>query len=183
MLDRLLPLAGVVIFTAATLATLVPSADGEGDATGYDVESTSSFTSLSTNQTTRDGTVWDSANGHTLARKGDGHFYAKARIEGRDINMMVDTGASVIALTGRDAQSIGLSWTQSEVQPVARGASGTVFGVRTRLRDVEIGGMRRHNVQAIIVPRGLDVSLLGQSYLSQIGTVEISSNQMILSDC
>ncbi|MDJ0979287.1 MAG: TIGR02281 family clan AA aspartic protease [Erythrobacter sp.] len=118
---------------------------------------------------------------HTLSRQGDGHFYASASVNGASVRMLVDTGASVIALTGDDAMAAGILWDQHEVSPVAQGASGAVYGVRTRLREVEIAGMRERNVEAIIVPEGLGVSLLGQSYLSRLSRVEISDDRMQLS--
>lgn len=120
------------------------------------------------------------AGDHTLQREADGHFYANARVGGASMRMMVDTGASVIALTGSDARAAGLHWDDSEVRPIGRGASGDVYGVATTLNEVEIGGIVRRNVAAVIVPEGLDISLLGQSYLSKVGDVNISGDQMVL---
>lgn len=117
---------------------------------------------------------------HTLTRRGDGHFYATTSINGASANMLVDTGASVIALTGDDALAAGINWDDSTVRPIGRGASGTVYGVPTRLREVSVGSLTQRNVPAIIVPEGLDVSLLGQSYLSRIDGVEISGDTMTL---
>jgi aspartyl protease family protein len=95
--------------------------------------------------------------------------------------MLVDTGASVIALTGADAEAAGLIWDESEVRPIARGASGTVYGVYKRLDEVAVGDLAHRNVDAVIVPRGLDVSLLGQSYLGRLARVDISGERMELS--
>jgi len=121
------------------------------------------------------------AGTHTLAREYDGHFYATTNVNGASLRMLVDTGASVIALTGSDARAAGIYWDQSEVRPVARGASGTVYGVERQLDVVDVGGFTRRNVRAMIVPEGLDISLLGQSYLGQISSVQIEGNQMVLS--
>ena len=121
------------------------------------------------------------AGDHTLRREIDGHFYAAANIGTTNIRMMVDTGASVIALTGDDARSAGLHWDDAEVRPIGTGASGAVYGVPARLETVEIGGMTRYNVAAVIIPEGLNISLLGQSYLSQIGSVEIADDRMVMS--
>ncbi|UAB78149.1 TIGR02281 family clan AA aspartic protease [Erythrobacter sp. SCSIO 43205] len=118
---------------------------------------------------------------HTLKRAYDGHFYAEANVNGRSMRMMVDTGASVIALTGADARAAGISWSLNEVRPIGRGASGDVYGVVRTLEEVEIGGFTKHNVRAIVVPEGLDVSLLGQSFLGEIASVEIQGDQMRLS--
>lgn len=120
------------------------------------------------------------AGSHTLQRQPDGHFYADARISGTSLRMMVDTGASVIALTGADAAAAGLQWDPARIAPVGTGASGTVYGVNAVLDEVEIGGIIRRGVQAVIIPEGLAVSLLGQSYLAQIKSVEIADNKMVL---
>lgn len=117
-----------------------------------------------------------------LAREGDGHFYASPYVDGQPIRMMVDTGASMIALTGRDAMAIGVDWNPAEVRPIARGASGDVYGVPVMLDNVTLGGLSASNVRAVVIPEGLDVTLLGQSFLSQVGKVEISGDQMVLSD-
>lgn len=115
-----------------------------------------------------------------LPREADGHFYASVVIDGQPFRMLVDTGASVVALTGADAEAMGLSWNESDVQPVAQGASGPVEGVVATLGSVTLGDHEAPNVQAIIIPEGLGISLLGQSFLGTLGSVRISDDQMIL---
>jgi aspartyl protease family protein len=115
-----------------------------------------------------------------LDRQSDGHFYALAQIGGSEIRLMVDTGASAIALTGDDAVAIGLSWDEEELRKVGRGASGNVYGKPVIIDQLQVGDLIVDNVQAAIIPRGLDVSLLGQSFLSKVGTVKISGDKMTL---
>ncbi len=117
-----------------------------------------------------------------LQRSHDGHFYAEVFINGSPTRMLVDTGASVIALTGTDAETMGIHWDYSALSVVAQGASGPVEGVRVRLPEVEMDGFVARDVAAIVVPEGLGVSLLGQSFLSTIGKVEIADEQMVLSN-
>ena len=118
--------------------------------------------------------------GHSLSRQSDGHFYADATVNGTSVNMMVDNGASLVVLTGEDALAAGLSWDRSQVQPIARGANGTIYGVNLMLDEIEIGGITQRNVAASIVPEGLHISLVGQSYLSRMQSIEIEGNQMLL---
>lgn len=184
MLDRIVIPAGLLIVAAVAFSSFTPAAQmgtfGNVEQQSVEPEPEATPTRRPPPPPT---TVWgNEGGGHTLSRQFDGHFYASARVEGTGVRMMVDTGASVIALTGQDASAIGLHWNDTDVQPVARGANGTVYGVRAQLREVEIGGMVRRNVSAVIIPQGLDVSLLGQSYLSQIGSVEISGNEMVFKD-
>jgi aspartyl protease family protein len=117
-----------------------------------------------------------------LSRASDGHFYANARIDTRDYRMLVDTGASVVALTGEDARNIGLDWDPGALAPVAHGASGPVLGVPVTLDSIAVGDFEARGVQAIIVPEGLPVSLLGQSFLSQVAKVEISGDELTLAE-
>lgn len=115
-----------------------------------------------------------------LSRSPDGHFYADVSIDSQDVRMLVDTGASVIALTGSDAEALGLEWSDDELYPIGRGASGDVIGKPVRLDRVRLGDLEAEGVEAIIVPEGLDVSLLGQSFLGRVGKVEIEDGRMVL---
>ncbi len=115
-----------------------------------------------------------------LNRSPDGHFYADVSIDSQDIRMLVDTGASVVALTGSDAEALGLEWSDDELFPIGRGASGDVIGKPVRLERVRLGDLEAEGVEAVIVPEGLDVSLLGQSFLGRVGKVEIEDGRMML---
>jgi len=115
-----------------------------------------------------------------LNREADGHFYANALVEGSSYRFLVDTGASMVALTGQDADAMGLQWDETSLKPIGRGASGTVHGVSVTIPSMELGGFEARDVHAAIIPDGLDVSLLGQSFLSQVSNVEISGDQMRL---
>lgn len=115
-----------------------------------------------------------------LPRAADGHFYAEVVVGATSTRMLVDTGASVIALTGEDADAIGVRWDPARLQRVARGASGDVYGIRVTLDRVELGALEAHDVEAVVVPEGLEVSLLGQSFLSRLGRVTIDPDAMML---
>jgi aspartyl protease family protein len=116
----------------------------------------------------------------TIDRAPDGHFYADANVEGMPVHFLVDTGSTTVALTGSDASNAGLSWDDDQLRIVAKGASGPVYGVPATLNSVSLGDFTRHDVAAVIVPQGLPVSLLGQSFLSQFGKLDISGDRMTL---
>ena len=116
-----------------------------------------------------------------LERQQDGHFYANVDVNNHEIRFMVDTGASGIALTGEDAESLGLSWSDNDLAVVGRGVSGNVYGKRVTLSFVQLDDLQMSDVDAVIIPNGLDVSLLGQSFLSMATTVKIENNEMIIS--
>ena len=115
-----------------------------------------------------------------LDRRDDGHFYTEAMVEGTPVQFLIDTGASTIALTGSDAEAIGIDWNVDDVAPVARGAGGMVHGVRVTLNEVRIGDFEARNIDAAIIPEGLPVSLLGQSFLKQVPDLAIQDDRMVL---
>ena len=123
-----------------------------------------------------------SAGETVLPRGQNGHFFADASVNGVPVSFMVDTGASVIALTGADAAAAGLYWNDADVRVVASGASGPVRGVYVHLDHVVLGRHEASNVEAIIVPEGLGISLLGQSFLQTIEPVRIEGDKMILGE-
>lgn len=115
-----------------------------------------------------------------LRRAGDGHFYAGVTVGGRPVTMLVDTGASVVALTGADARAAGLHWNPAQLGVVAQGASGPIRGVAIKLDRVALGGHEVRDVAAVIIPEGLPISLLGQSFLATVEPVRIEKERMVL---
>ena len=120
------------------------------------------------------------AGGTELRRAADGHFYAGVSVSGHPVTMLVDTGASVIALTGTDARAVGLDWNPAQLGVVANGANGPIRGLALTLERVALGSHEARDVPAVIIPEGLPVSLLGQSFLETIEPVRIEKDRMVL---
>jgi aspartyl protease family protein len=117
-----------------------------------------------------------------LRRGAGGHFYADVSTDSGTVTMLVDTGASMVALTANDAATMGVEWQADQVRPVARGASGDVYGVPVVLDRIDVKGIEVRGVEAVVVPEGLDISLLGQTFLSHVSRVEVSGDEMVLHD-
>lgn len=115
-----------------------------------------------------------------LERKANGHFFVDAQVDGQTVHFLIDTGASGIALTGEDARRLGIVVLPSEVVQVGTGASGPVLGKRIVLHRVSVDQKEAWDMEAVVIPEGLDVSLLGQSFLSRIGSVSINGDRMVL---
>ncbi|WP_375391944.1 TIGR02281 family clan AA aspartic protease [uncultured Sphingomonas sp.] len=114
-----------------------------------------------------------------LPRAADGHFYADAQVEGQPVRMVVDTGATAVALTVDDARRLGLPIDPAGFRVIGTGASGPVRGAAVMLRDVAVGGRHVGPVEAAVVA-GLDRSLLGQSFLRLLDEVRIDGDTMTL---
>ena len=114
-----------------------------------------------------------------LQRDPDGHFYADVRINGTYVHMLVDTGATMIALSRDDARSADIATSIGMNDVVGEGAEGAVHGEFVRLDKVELGPLSAQGLDAIILNSG-GQSLLGQSFLKKFSSVEIQGDRMIL---
>ena len=115
----------------------------------------------------------------TLEREGNGHFYTHAKVNGELMRFIVDTGASVVALTVEDAERLGIPVNPASFEVVGEGASGPIRGQNLILDSVEIEGKRVEDVRAVVL-EGSRLSLLGQSYLSRMGEVQMKGDYMVL---
>jgi len=115
-----------------------------------------------------------------LERSSSGHFYVNGAVNDQMVHFVVDTGADTVALTVDDARRIGLQFSETEFTPIGRSASGDLLGKEVMLDKVSVDGKDVPQVRALIC-QGLDVSLLGESYLTRIGAVQMNGDYMVLS--
>ena len=115
-----------------------------------------------------------------LERQSNGHFYAHATINDKElVHFVVDTGATVVVLTVDDARRLGIPVNPDEFEVVGEGASGPVRGKDIMLDSVEVDGKRVEHVRGAVL-EGSSLSLLGQAYLSRMGQVQMSGDYMVL---
>lgn len=126
-----------------------------------------------------EATEQPSSDAIQLARESNGHFYADVQINGQPVRVLVDTGASGIALSRGDAQRAGLAVSAGMFQVIGQGADGDVHGEQVRLDRVTLGPKTVEGMPAVVLDAG-EQSLLGQSFLSEFDTVQISGDTMIL---
>lgn len=119
----------------------------------------------------------------TLYRGRNGHFQAQATVNGITIPMMVDTGATTIALTFEDAKALGLDPAGLSFTAQVMTANGPALMANVTLPEIEIGGIRRSNVRAGVAEAGkLSESLLGMSFLGSLSSFSFSGEELTLKD-
>jgi aspartyl protease family protein len=117
----------------------------------------------------------------TIPRDARGHFQVDARVDGRRIGFMVDTGASTIALMASDAKRLGIHPSSSEYSVNVRTANGTVKAAPANLAMVEVGGLVVRDVRALVVPdAALSENLLGLSFLTKLRRFEYAGGKLVL---
>ena len=120
------------------------------------------------------------ANGYELYRAADGFFYVDAIVNGAAIRFLIDTGASVVVLRLEDAVRAGLAVDPKQFSVTAETANGHMPMARVTLDEVVVGSVRKRLVAAAVVHHGPGVSLLGQNWLSQLSSMTIAGNRMVL---
>jgi aspartyl protease family protein len=107
----------------------------------------------------------------TVKLEGDqrGHFRVDARIDGRSIDLMVDTGASLVVINESTAARIGIFPRPSEYVGRSQTANGVSKFAPVRLNRVEVNGIIVWDVEAAVKPdEALRTNLLGMSFLSRV---------------
>lgn len=127
------------------------------------------------------GTTGTGANGPrrrmVIEQAADGLFYIKAQVNGTPVQFVVDSGSSVVVLNAQDARRAGVAGSARVAVDTANGSAAMR---RARLDQVELAGQTLSGVEAAVVDRNLDVSLLGQSALSQLGSVTFRKTRLEL---
>ena len=105
----------------------------------------------------------------TLSRSSDGHFRTEARVDGRRLELVVDTGASQIALRASDAARLGIHPTPRDYNVRVSTANGITRAALIQLQRVEVEDIVVRDVAALVQPdEALGVNLLGMSFLSRV---------------
>jgi aspartyl protease family protein len=111
-----------------------------------------------------------------------GHFVVDARVDGRRImRFMVDTGATAVALTARDAAALGIHPGARDFNVQVNTANGSTRAAQTQLGMIEVADINVRNVTALVsVDDALGENLLGLSFLKRLKHVDLSDGQMVL---
>lgn len=110
----------------------------------------------------------------------NGQFFAQGRVNSGSVRFLIDTGASTVALTLEDARRSGVDINRLVYNRRVDTANGRTMAAEVMLKDVRIGGVSVKNVRAVVLSEGLQVSLLGMTYLGELQKVEVTPNQLIL---
>ena len=108
----------------------------------------------------------DNQNEVVLTAGPGGHFISGGTINGRSVQFMVDTGATVVAIGQKDAEKIGIAY-QTAPRQVTHTANGQVAVYRVMLNSIRLGEVETYNVEAIVMPGDMTHVLLGNSFLTR----------------
>lgn len=128
-------------------------------------------------QTVASGTIVE------LAAQDNGHFNTHAEINGRPVEVMVDTGATTVALSYEDAERAGIHLRDQDFTRSVHTANGVARVAPVTLDRVSIGGITVRDVPAAVTEPGrLKTSLLGMSFLSRLSRFDMRQGRLVLQE-
>lgn len=117
----------------------------------------------------------------TLKAGRNGHFFARAYINGQPIAVLVDTGATGIALTYEDARRIGILVSDGDYSLTTRTANGIARAAPVSLDRVRIGEVEVNDLKGTIAEEGkLHITLLGMEFIRRLERFEMRGRELVL---
>jgi len=137
----------------------------DSDSAQFDVAGTRR--TLSMGQSFAGGAAMDARQSVSLTADARGHFAAAGSINGYPMTFLVDTGATTIAINAAEASRLGLDYKRGQAVGVGT-AAGMVPAWRVTFNTVKVGGISVNQVDGLVVESGLNVPLLGMSFLNRM---------------
>lgn len=110
-----------------------------------------------------------------------GHFRGDFRVNGRPLDALVDTGATMIAINRSTARQIGVNLTASDFRHEVNTANGTVKAAAAMIERVQIGRIQVDNVEAMVLDdRALSGTLVGMSFLKRLSGFRVENGALVL---
>lgn len=115
-----------------------------------------------------------------VPRGPSGHFNLVVEVNGVPVEFLVDTGATDVVLTMQDAERVGLDPANLAFIGRARTANGSVSTASATVDSLSLGALTFERARVSVNGGEMDQSLLGMSFLSRVGRLEIADNKLIL---
>ena len=110
----------------------------------------------------------------------DGHFWLRTRVNGEPVDFMVDTGATLTAVSAETAQRAGLEPQPGRMPVVVNTANGSIAANLTTIEDLRFGNIAASGLDAVIAPNLGRTNVLGMNFLSRLQSWRVEGQTMII---
>jgi aspartyl protease family protein len=117
----------------------------------------------------------------TVQSDGNGHYAATFKLNGRQIDALIDTGATLVTINMSTARRIGISLNASDFNQEVSTANGIIKAAVVNLDNLQIGRISLNDVQAVVIEdKALQTNLIGMSFLNRLGKFQAQEGTMLL---
>lgn len=110
----------------------------------------------------------------------DGHFWARATINGVERRMLIDSGASVTALSEQTAIEAGVERSALAPPVVMQTANGAAPAHPATVEDLKVGSISASNLKVVVSPALGRVDVLGMNFLSKLQSWRVEKRTLVL---
>ena len=169
--------AGILVVVGLGLALLAQTG---GEPSGTSTRPAESTGSAERGSPVSANTATLGYNEHVVRPGRDGHYRLRAEANGRDMEFLVDTGATTVVLDVTQAEALGIDADGLAFDGVVLTANGQIPGASTRLGMLQIGTLQLDDVETTVVRAELPMPLLGMSVLGRLGGYEVVDGRLVL---
>lgn len=115
-----------------------------------------------------------------IGRAADGHYWLRAEVNGKSAMFLVDTGATLTAVSTDTAAAIGLAPREAGLPVRMQTANGAVAAELTTIDELRFGNVVARGLDAVIAPGLGTTNVIGMNFLSRLSSVRLEGEEMIL---
>ncbi len=116
-----------------------------------------------------------------LAADARGHFTTSFKLNGRQVDGLIDTGATLVAINTSTARRIGISLKPSDFNQQVSTANGAIKAAVVSIDRLQIGKISLDNVQAVVLDdKALHTNLIGMSFLQRLAKYQVENGSLLL---
>ena len=110
----------------------------------------------------------------------DGHFWVQASVNGVNRRMLIDSGATVTALSEDTAQAADIDTGTTLAPVILRTANGTASARTGKIDELRVGNIVARNLRIVTAPGLGSLDVLGMNFLSKLDSWRVEGRTLIL---
>ena len=116
----------------------------------------------------------------TIAMSPDGHYWVDGEINGHSARFLVDSGATVTALSATTARDAGLNVDTAGPGVLIQTANGRTMARRSNIATLAIGPVQFGDVGVVASDAMGETNILGMNFLSRLRAWRVENGEMVL---
>ena len=116
----------------------------------------------------------------TIPVNEDGHYWVDALVNGKPVHFLIDSGATVTALSQGTADSLNVLMDAAGGDVVMMTANGEITARRSMIGEMALGPIRAHDLPVVVSPAFGSENVLGMNFLGKLKSWRVQGGNMVL---
>lgn len=115
-----------------------------------------------------------------IAQSDDGHYWATGNINGHDVRFLIDSGATITAISTDMARAAGLNIDSDGPGVALQTANGPILARRSNAASIAVGAIRLNDLPLVVSDAFGSTNVLGMNFLSRLKSWRVENGEMVL---